>query len=74
MSACQCCETQQLQAMDLPGHKPGRDHTSRFNLFNWVTVLLLTGWMAIVVAAVGFAGPANVTAVPTLEAFLRTLL
>ncbi len=43
-------------------------------LFNWVTVLLVTGWVAIVAIAAELANPANVVATPTVDVFLRQLL
>jgi hypothetical protein len=43
-------------------------------LFNWVTALLLTGWVGIVAVAVELAGPQKLTPLPTLESFLRALL
>ena len=61
MSACQCCSRNEPT---LP----------RTNLFNRVTVLLLMGWVGIVALAMELAGPKNLTAVPTLDAFLRSLL
>ena len=67
MSACNCCPRTR-DAERLPEIHP------RTTLFNWVTVLLLTGWVGIVTIAMETAGPENLSAVPTLEAFLRTLL
>ncbi len=67
MSACHCCpHTRERKALLETRHRP--------SLFNWVTVLLLTGWVGIVTVALKTAGPENLSAVPTLESFLRTLL
>jgi hypothetical protein len=46
----------------------------RPSLFNWVTVILVTMWVGIVAAAAELAGPDKLAPVPTLEAFIRTLL
>ena len=72
MSSCQCCPD--LHAKLDQGHKRTDFRIQRFSLFNWVTVLLVTGWVGIVSVAFHLAGPSQMSAVPTLEAFLRTLL
>ncbi|MDA0273141.1 MAG: hypothetical protein O3C68_07800 [Proteobacteria bacterium] len=58
-----------LEPLDRP-----EDIPVRVTLFNWVTMLMATGWVGIVTVALALAGSRNMTAVPTLEAFLKTLL
>ena len=70
MSACQCCDP----SYTLEPLKQRKETPVRATLFNWVTVLMVTGWVGIVTVAFELAGPRNMTAVPTLEAFLKTLL
>ncbi|MBO6564977.1 MAG: hypothetical protein JJ934_02245 [Pseudomonadales bacterium] len=70
MSAGHCCRhTRDAKA-------PPEIHANhvRPNLFNWLTVLLLIGWVGIVTVALETAGAENLSAMPTLEVFLRTLL
>lgn len=70
MSACQCSDSSRtLESLNLRKEAP-----VRITLFNWLTVLMVAGWVGIVMAAFELAGPRNMTAVPTLEAFLGTLL
>lgn len=72
MSACCPCGHRTCDAETLPEtlSKP----QVRPGLFNWLTVLLLTGWIGIVTFALETAGPDKVSAMPTLEGFLRVLL
>jgi hypothetical protein len=74
MSACQFCDSSQTELPALEPLNRPEDIPVRVNLFNWVTVLMATGWVGIVIIALELAGPRNMTAVPTLEAFLKTLL
>ncbi len=70
MSALQCSDSSHaLESLNLRKEAP-----VRITLFNWLTVLMVAGWVGIVTAAFELAGPRNMTAVPTLEAFLGTLL
>ena len=82
MSACQCSDALHTP-LNTPLHTPlhtleplnQRKGTQvRATLFSWVTVLMVAGWVGIVTVAFELAGPRNMTAVPTLEAFLKTLL
>ncbi len=70
MSACNCCP----HARDAKSLPEIHSNQVRPNLFNWLTVLLLTGWVGIVTVALETAGAENLSAMPTLEVFLRTLL
>ncbi len=82
MSACQCCEIHnQIDPIDeIPSENIEEQRRLSVaplgagNLFNWVTAILLTGWITIVAVALEFAGPEGMAPVPTLEAFLRQLL
>ena len=62
MSACHYCH-----------HPASQTIATRPQLFNWVTALLLTGWVGIVSLAFEMSSAANLSAVPTLEVFLKTL-
>ena len=75
MSACNCCDQPMLEPLDIgKNERPQQISWLRPNLFNWVTVLLVTGWVAIVAVAAELSGSDSVSTVPTLEAFLRELL
>jgi hypothetical protein len=70
MSVCQCCDpSHALEPLNQP-----KETLVRPTLFNWLTLLMVTGWVGIVTVAFELAGPRNMAAVPTLEAFLKTLL
>ena len=65
MCVCQYCpDSQEIRETGRP----------RATLFNWVTALLVAGWVGIVAVAAELAGPEEISAVPTLEVFLRSLL
>ncbi len=69
MSACVCCpETSELNVPQ--GLKAG---VRRVSLFNWLTVLLITGWVGIVTLAMQVADDSGST-LPPLETFLSTLI
>ena len=74
MSACQCCDSSHTELPALEPLDRPEDIPVRVTLFNWVTMLMATGWVGIVTVALALAGSRNMTAVPTLEAFLKTLL
>ena len=70
MSACQGCD---------PSYTPEpfnrrKETPLRAFLFSWVSVLMTIGWIGILIAVFELAGAGDMTAVPTLEAFLKTLL
>lgn len=71
MSACSCCPQ---EASKLPEQNTLARYR-QIRLFNWVTVLLLSGWVGIVAVASHLTGtpPAETSAAPALEAFLRLL-
>ncbi|MDE0988849.1 MAG: hypothetical protein OSA83_06430 [Pseudomonadales bacterium] len=46
----------------------------RASLFSWVSVLMTIGWIGILIVVFELARAGDMTAVPTLEAFLKTLL
>jgi len=74
MSACQGCDSSHTELPALEPLNRPEETPVRVTLFNWVTVLMATGWVGIVTVALELAGPRNMTVVPTLEAFLKTLL
>jgi hypothetical protein len=74
MSACQYCDPSHTPLPTLEPLNQRKETHAGATLFNWVTVLMVTGWVGIVTVAIELAGPRNMTAVPTLEAFLKTLL
>lgn len=70
MSACQGCDPSYT-------HEPfnhRKETPLRATLFSWVSVLMVIGWIGILTVVFELAGPGDMTAVPTLEAFLKTLL
>lgn len=70
MSACQDCDPScPYEPFDHLKETPL--HAS---LFSWVSVLMTIGWVGVLVVVFELAGAGDVTAVPTLEAFLKTLL
>ena len=79
MSACHCCDQPILDQLEI-GKNERRQSSQiswlslRPSLFNWITVLLVTGWVVIVAIAAELAGPDSLSAVPTLEGFLKELL
>ena len=69
MSACTCCPetTRELEA---PRGPVLRRNAS---LFNWVTVLLVSGWVAIVTFALHHAATSK-TSLPTVETFISSMI
>lgn len=72
MSACTCCPPDRLEdqlksLQELPGK------SRKVSLFNWVTVLLVTGWVGIVTLALQLAAEKEAS-MPSLESFISSLL
>lgn len=65
MCVCHCVEaTERTHEIDESGSKP--------QLFNWITVLLVSIWMGIVVVAAELAAAEDQSV--TLDAFLKSLI
>ena len=73
MSACTCCpEVRELPTFDdVCGQVQAT--SKKVTLFNWVTVLLITGWVGIVTVAMQLADR-NDAALLSLETFISSLL
>ena len=70
MSGCQGC--------DLPYTSESLNRRKnpplRATLFTGVSVLMVIGWVGVLTVVFEVAGDKGITAAPTLDAFLRTLL
>ena len=53
---------------------PLKKHPVNLQLFNWITILLLTGWMLVVGVAANTAQVEKSAESPTVEAFIKGLL
>lgn len=74
MCVCNCAANDLASQVSQTECSKATERPVNHQLFNWITILLLTGWMLVVGIAANTAEVDKSAEAPTVQAFIRGLL